>query len=365
MAIEQRTDSLRTDSMEAFYDELAGKHMDALWRGRVAGTGTNGEPVVPYAPYRWAWTDIRPFVDRAAQLVRPGPDAERRVIQLIHPELTALRAASHTLTANVQLVLPGEIAPSHRHTTGAIRFIMEGTAAITIVNGEPVSMSPGDLVLTPGWCWHGHINQSEGPVMWMDCLDRPITVALRQALQEPYSDELQPATTPLGDSTARYGAGHLRPMGTHATSPISPLFSYPWADTERSLHELARFSSDPFDDVAFDYTNPLTGGHVMPTIGCRIQMLRPGVHTQAHRHSSVSVYHVFRGCGSSIVDGVQIDWEQGDFLTIPPFAWHEHLNPSSDEAVLFSTTDAPVLEALCLYREDAYTKTGGHQEVKA
>jgi gentisate 1,2-dioxygenase len=124
-------------------------------------------------------------------------------------------------------------------------------------------------------------------------------------------------------------------MGTHATSPISPLFSYPWADTERSLHELARFSSDPFDDVAFDYTNPLTGGHVMPTIGCRIQMLRPGVHTQ------------------------------GDFLTIPPFAWHEHLNPSSDEAVLFSTTDAPVLEALCLYREDAYTKTGGHQEVKA
>jgi gentisate 1,2-dioxygenase len=101
----------------------------------------------------------------------------------------------------------------------------------------------------------------------------------------------------------------------------------------------------------------------MPTIGCRIQMLRPGVHTRAHRHSYVSVYHVFRGRGSTIVDGLRIDWEQGDFLTVPPFAWHEHLNPGGDRAVLFSTVDAPVLEALCLYREEAYAERGGHQEV--
>ena len=107
------------------------------------------------------------------------------------------------------------------------------------------------------------------------------------------------------------------------------------------------------------------GGLVMPTIGCRIQMIRPGIHTKAHRHSAVSVYHVFRGQGASIVDGQRIEWAQGDFLTIPPFAWHEHLNESGEEAVLFSTTDAPVLEALCLYREDAYTKNGGRQVLQA
>lgn len=359
MAIDQH---IAADPMRDFYSDLAGMEMDALWRGAPPAGGT-GEPVAPYPPRRWRWRDIRPMMDRAAELVQPGPEAQRRVIQLIHPALGAARAASHTLTANVQMVLPGEIAPSHRHTTAAIRFIIEGTAAITIVNGEPVSMSPGDLVLTPGWCWHGHTSDADGPVLWMDCLDRPVVAALKQSLQQQFPAELQETTKSEGESSALYGAKHLRRVGVRPLSPISPVFSYPWAETERELYNLARFEGDPFDDVAFDYTNPLTGGHVMPTIGCRIQMLRPGVHTRAHRHSYVSVYHAFRGRGSTIVDGVQIDWEQGDFLTLPPFAWHEHHNAGSEPAVLFSTVDEPVLEALCLLREDAYQPNGGHQRV--
>jgi len=350
--------------MEEFFQELHHNNMDALWRGQPPRPG-DGEPRAPYPPCHWSWSQIRPYMDRAAALVNPGPEAERRVIQLINPALGAVRSASHTLTANVQMVLPGEIAPSHRHTAGAIRFIIEGTAAVTIVNGEPVSMSPGDLVLTPGWCWHGHVNQSDGPVLWMDSLDRPTTVALRQQNGEQYPDELQPATKPMGDSFDRFGNGHLRPMGVKLGTPISPLFSYPWAETEQALHRMARLEVDLFDDVAFDYTNPLTGGHVMPTIGCRIQIIRPGVHTSAHRHAYVSVYHVFRGRGSTIIDGAKLDWEQGDFFVVPPFAWHEHLNPGSDEAVLFSTTDAPIIDALCYAREDTYPRDGGHQQVTA
>jgi gentisate 1,2-dioxygenase len=262
------------------------------------------------------------------------------------------------------MVLPGEIAPSHRHTTAAIRFIIEGTAAVTIVNGEPVSMSPGDLVLTPGWHWHGHVNQSDGPVLWMDTLDRPLATALRQTLGEQYPDELQPATKPMGDSFGRYGAGHMRPMGMRASSPVSPLLSYPWAETERALRNMAKLDTDPFDDAAFDFTNPLTGGHVLPSIGCRIQMLRPEVHTRAHRHSYTAVYHVFRGSGSTIVDGVQIDWEQGDFVALPPYCWHEHVNRSNSEpAFLYSSIDEPVIEALNLLHEDAYAEHGGHQPV--
>lgn len=118
--------------------------------------------------------------------------------------------------------------------------------------------------------------------------------------------------------------------------------------------------------MAFQYTNPATGGHVLPTMGCWIQMLRPGVHKKAHRHTASAVYHVFRGHGSTIIDGVQIDWEEGDFIALPPWSWHEHVNRSaSDEVILFSTTDLPVMRSLNLFTEEVYEQTGGHQAVTA
>src|SRR5262249_7261158 len=134
--------------------------------------------------------------------------------------------------------------------------------------------------------------------------------------------------------------------------------------TERVLHAQDGLDVDPFDDIGFFYSNPATGGHVLPTIGCRIQMIRPGTHTRAHRHSTTTVHNVFRGRGSVIVDGVQMDYEQGDFFTLPPHCWHEHVNTSSEEVVLFATTDAPIIEALNLYREEPYPHNDGHQEVK-
>lgn len=352
---------MTADQMDAFYRDLARKKMDALWRGRPPARANTGV-VAPYPPCHWAWSDIRPFMDRASELVATGPDAERRVVQLINPALADLRSASHTLTANVQMVLPGEVAPSHRHTAGAIRFIIEGAAAVTIVDGEPVEMRPGDLVLTPGGCWHGHINETDGPMLWMDTLDRPLVAALRQMRQEPYESALQSRSKPKDYSTARHGAGHLRPVGARP-DPVSPLFLYRWADTEAALHRLAEVDEDPFDDIAFDYVNPTTGGHVLPTIGCRIQMLRAGVRTRAHRHASVSVYHVFRGAGATVIDGMRVTWKKGDFFIVPPHAWHEHHMPSGDDAVLFSTSDAPVLEALRLQTEEAYAEDGGHQPV--
>lgn len=352
---------MTSDRMDRFYRDLARKNMDALWRGRPPAR-PNQERTAPYPPCRWSWGDIRPFLDRAGELVATGPDAERRVVQLIHPALVELRSASHTLTANIQMVLPGEIAPSHRHTTAAIRFILEGAAAITIVEGEPIEMRPGDLVLTPGGCWHGHINESGGPMLWMDTLDRPLVTALRQVFQEPYGAALEPVTRPGGHAQVKYGAGGLRPVGAKAT-PVSPLFLYPWAETEAALGRLAAVEADPFDDIAFDYVNPSTGGPVMPTIGCRIQTIRRGVHTRAHRHSYVSVHHVFRGAGATVIDGQRLDWCKGDFFVIPPFAWHEHLNESDEDGVLFSTTDLPVLGALELLREDALEEGGGFQPV--
>jgi gentisate 1,2-dioxygenase len=350
--------------MEAFYKEINAKSFDALWRQHGPPTPGAADAAAPYKPHLWRWRDMEPFLYRAMELVKPSHEDQRRVLTLNNPNVLPMHGATHTISGAVQVVLPGEIAPSHRHTMAAIRFVMKGKGAVTFIDGEGCSMNPGDLILTPGWTYHGHINQGDGPMIWMDSLDVPLVSMLRQGLYEEYPDQLFPADRPVDDSLHRYGRGHLKPVWDKHEGPISPLLSFPWEQTERALRELAESDSSPFDDVAFEYTHPTTGGHVLPTIGCWIQMLKPAARTQAHRHSSVSVYHVFRGSGHTVIDVVQMEWEEGDFFAIPPYAWHEHHNPSkSDEAVLFSTNDIPVLEALNLYREQPYVEHGGHQPV--
>src|SRR5579871_1253691 len=251
-----------SEAMEAFYRQIGAKSMDALWR-RAMGGSRSPDPVAPYQPGYWSGKDIATFIQRAGELVQPGPDAQRRVLVLANPGVP-FGSATHTLFGNVQMVLPGEVAPSHRHTSSAIRFIMQGEGAVTIVDGEPVEMNPGDLVLTPGWSFHGHVSNSDGPVLWMDSLDSPLIASLRIGRSEQYPDDLQPATRPSGDSLNRYGGGHLRPKWQREASRFSPQLLYPWSQTEPALNQLARTEASPFDDVAFEYTNPTTGGPVMP-----------------------------------------------------------------------------------------------------
>jgi len=352
------------ERLEELYRELEPLQMEALWRVQGVDPAVRSEAGAPYQPYVWRWKELRALMERAGDLVRTGPEAERRVIILTNPGVAPSRSATHTLLANLQMVIPGDVAPTHRHTATAIRFVIEGSGASTIVDGEPVVMHPGDLVLTPAWSWHGHVNESDGPMFWMDGLDSPLIRSLRAGIQERYGEELQLPTKDAGDSMNRYGA-NLRPVWSAASSPASPLLQYPWPQTEEALHRLAKVDASPYDDVAMEYSNPLTGGHVLPTMACWIQMIRPGVHTQAHRHMNSVAYHVFRGRGATIIDGVRYDWAQGDFLALPPRCWHEHLNESAgEEAILFSITDTPVFESLNLQREEVYAERDGRQVVR-
>ncbi len=352
--------------MEDFYEEINARSLDALWRHRGGDPGRQ-KIQAPYAPSLWRWSVYRPYMDRAAQLVKPGPESHRRVLSLQNPTVEPIQTTTHVLNAAIQLVLPGEVAPSHRHTMAAIRWILEGNGALTFVDGEPCTMHPGDLILTPGWSWHGHQNPTDAPMLWMDSLDVPLIRTMRAGLYEESPDGFQDVTKPPDSSISRYGNGQMRPAWEKWTSPVSPMLSYPWTQSEKALRHLASMGeASPYDDVAFEFINPATGGAVLPTLGCWVQLLRPGIHTQAHRQSSVAIYQVFRGRGATIVDGVQIDWEQGDVFALPPYAWHEHRNDSkSEEAVLFSTNDIPFRNAINLYFEDEYTEHGGHQEVVA
>jgi len=275
---------------------------------------------------------------------------DRRAIALANPGQGGLPYATSTLWAAVQWLNGREVAPAHRHTSQAIRFIIDGAGSYSTVEGDKVFLERGDLVLTPPWMWHDHGSESDERAVWMDALDIPLNNFLDASFFEPYPSETQEITAQLNRSVLKYGIGQLRPAWERPSVGYSPLSTYKWADTERALENLASVEADPFDDVVLEHT----GGPVMRSFSCWVQLLRPGVHTRAHRHTGSWVHLAFEGHGETIVDGVRHAWGPGDMFVVPSWAAHEHVNTSADErAILFSVHDTPLLEALDKYRVEA------------
>jgi gentisate 1,2-dioxygenase len=345
----KRSDIVSSEQeLNAFYQDLEKLNATPLWTQHRAATA---EPQSKAAPCVWHWRDLRPQAMRATELVGTQ-QAERRVLILTNPGASAM-SATNTITANIQVVMPGEIARAHRHTPAALRMVIESKGGYTAVNGEKLPMLPGDLILTPNWTWHDHANDTDEPMIWLDGLDAPIVRMLEAGFQEPYEGEAQPVGEGFGKSLNKYGSAGLRPAWEAApTGGSSPLWRYPYTEAKAALEKLAaQGESSPFDGVILEYTNPVTGGPAMTTMGCYIQLLRPGERTRSHRHTSNASYHVVEGEGYSIVGGQRLDWEDKDVFVTPIWTWHEHVNTGNRPAILFSHTDIPVMRALDLYRE--------------
>jgi gentisate 1,2-dioxygenase len=342
-----------------FYQETDRRHLIPLWN--VTARLLPPEPQSRVQPYMWKWADLRRLAYRAGELVPIERGGERRVLGLVNPGLGGKYAATQTLWAAVQIVKPGETAPAHRHTAAAIRFIIEGDRTFTNVNGDKCVMGRGDLVLTPNWTWHDHGCESDSPMIWMDGLDLPLVGDLDAVFFEPFPREKQ-AVAQINESERKFSGPHLSPTWEEPKQNYS-LLNYKWAPTYEALKRVGEGPASPFDDVCFEYLNPNTGGPVLPTIGCYVQMIRPGIHTQAHRQVNSAVYHVFEGRGFSVINGKRFDWEKGDFFVVPTWAWHEHANESQEEAILFSVQDTPVMKALGLYREECHRENQGHQKI--
>jgi gentisate 1,2-dioxygenase len=286
------------------------------------------------------------------------------VLGFLNPALPGRYGATPTLWAGFQYLLPGEVAPAHRHSPAAIRFVIRGEGAFTTVDGDKCLMGRGDLVLTPPWTWHDHGHEGAEPMIWLDGLDLPLVAEMEATFFEPFDGDAQPVAKPVGDSESRYGLGQLRPTWERWTGAHSPLLAYKWGPTEAQLRRLATIGASPFDDVAMEYINPNTGGPLMPTIACWIQLLRPGVRPRAHRHTGSAVYFAFEGQGTTVIDGQRFDWRAGDLFVVPSWAWHEHASADGPGgAILFSVHDTPVIQALGLYREQAHPD--GHQPVRS
>jgi gentisate 1,2-dioxygenase len=341
-------------ALDRLNDELDGLNLEGHWRLEGA---MNPEPK-PWASARlWQWRDIRRVLLKAGEITEIEGNASRRTVRLCTPGLRE-KWATQTIHASFQLVKPGEVAEAHRHSMGALRFVVEGGGAYTNVDGEKFYMAEGDLILTPGWTWHDHGNESSGPIIWLDGHDAPLTGRLNAMFYERYPAPQQVVSHDDNFSRRRHGA--MRPIKLVA-SKYGSSCSYKGVEARRLLNEMTSDDWDPHEGFALDYVNPVNGGPTLPSICCRLQRLPPGTETVGQRHTSSRIYQVVSGSGETRAGPEILKWEKGDAFVIPGWTWYEHANRASDDAVLFCMNDEPVLSALSLLRSeyrDVNTKSG-------
>jgi gentisate 1,2-dioxygenase len=352
-----------TPELLEYYKELDGYHTGALWT--VANKIEPWEPKSQSVPVLWRYAELREKVLRSVDLVTPEK-AGRRVIYFNNPGRTDVSAAVGWIYAGLQVMHPGEKATAHRHSASAIRFIMEGTGAYTVVDGHKMTLGRNDFVLTPNGTWHEHAVEDTGsPCIWQDGLDIPFVNALEANFFEVHPNLTEPVAYPVDDMTKTWGNPGLTPGGGTWDKGYSPMFKYEWDRTYEALEKYSAASDpSPFDGTLLEYVNPTNNGPVMKTLGASMQRLAPGQVTKAHRHTGSSLYQVAKGAGYSIINGQRFDWSERDIFCVPSWAWHEHGNASpTEDAVLFCLNDLPVIRALGLYREEAFGENNGQQHL--
>lgn len=338
-----------TADRKAYYARLRPNNLAPLWE--VLHDLVAPEPNAPLQPALWRYDDIRPVLMESGTLIT-AKEAERRVLILENPALPGESRITTSLYAGLQLVLPGEIAPAHRHSQSALRFVLEGSQGYTAVDGERTYMQRGDFIITPTWTWHDHGNDGDDPVVWLDGLDIPLVQSLDTSFAERYGEEAHPVTRPEGDALARYGAGML-PEGFESVRPVSPIFNYPYSRTRDALDTMRRTEEwDPNHGLKMRYINPVTGGSAMPTIGTAMQLLPKGFETAPYRSSDAVVFCVVEGTGTTRIGDESFDWGPSDVFVVP--SWRHHVHVADTDAVLFSFSDRPVQQVLGLWREDRH-----------
>jgi gentisate 1,2-dioxygenase len=318
-------------SLVNFGERVAGGHMVALWevmRGMLPP-----EPRPAAGAHHWRREAWRAPLLEAGSLIS-AEQAERRVLLLENPATPGEFRIASTLHAGLQLLLPGETAPPHRHSQAALRFVVEGSGAYTAVDGERVTMNPGDFILTPPFAWHEHGHPGAEPVIWLDGLDLPL-VRLLDTTFAQFSPERDPI------SPTRPAPRQSRPSAT---------FAYPYTAARAALTG----EVDPCLGIRRAYTDPATGGHVMPTLAAYLQRLPAGFRGERYRTTEALVFCVVEGRGRTTVDRLDgtaptFDWAPGDLFVVP--GWLAHRHEAGAESVLFAFSDAAAQQNLGLWRE--------------
>ncbi len=339
------------DLLRALYAQMQPESLFPLWEKLAALIPA--QPDSPAKVHKWAYERIREYLMRAGGLIS-ATQAERRVLILENPGLPGSSGITPSLYAGLQLILPGEVAPAHRHAQCALRFVLEGEGAYTSVDGERAIMSVSDLVLTPGGQWHHHGNASGQPMIWLDGLDIPTVRHFDASFAEKYASEEFPENAPAGDSLSRYGR-NLKPLRGRVADrrpTHQPLFHYPYAEWRASLEALASGGAmiDPQLGHALEFFNPADGGSIMATISAHVRLLPAGFESRDRRSTDGTVFVVVEGRGEVVIEGDRIPLYPRDILVVP--SWRASRFRADTELILFGYSDKACQEKLDLYREE-------------
>lgn len=311
------------------------------------------------APHLWRWDRLKALAAQAGNIVPVGRGGERRAIALANPALGGRPFATPTLWAAIQYLMPGENAPEHRHTQHAFRFVVEGEGVWTVVNGDAVRMSRGDFLPQAGWNWHAHHNAATEPMAWIDGLDIPFSYYTESQFFEVGREKIslaEQATPAFSQSERLWGHAGLRPASATAALPATPLLAYRWVDTDRALTDQLALEAEGCiatlspGHAAVRFTNPTTGGDVLPTLRTEMHRLRAGARSLVRREVGSSVFQVFDGRGSISVGERTWSVARGDLFVVP--SWQPFtVKASGDTSLdLFRFSDAPIFEALHAHR---------------
>ena len=337
---------------EAYYRRVGALALSPLWTTRLVPPSPADQ--VKARPHLWDYDNVvRPILLESGPLIT-AKEANRRVLTLENPGLDGSHRILESLYAGLQLILPGEVAPAHRHSPSALRFIIEGAGAYTAVSGEKSVMHRGDFIITPSMTWHDHGHEGTEPVVWLDGLDIPMLGLFGPMFFENYGGERYPERRPSGDSQARYGA-NMRPVNERWDKPESPIFSYPYARSREALEDLRRNREwDPSAGLKLEYIDPTRGGSAMPTISTFLQLLPKGFSGATYRSTENTVYAPIEGRGRVIIgangDAQAIAWKPRDIIAIP--CWMPYRFEADEDATLFSFSDRVAQQKLGIWREE-------------
>jgi gentisate 1,2-dioxygenase len=337
--------------LEALYRQMEPEGLFPLWEKLAALVLSR--PNSPARVHKWSYPRARDYLMRAGTLISAS-QAERRVLILENPGLPGHSGITPSLYAGLQLILPGEIAPAHRHTQCALRFVIEGEGAYTSVDGEKAVMHPFDLVLTPGGQWHDHGNPTTTPMIWLDGLDIPTVRHFDASFSEKYAEEQFPEAAPADDSLKVYGR-NLRPLRGRIADrrpAHQPLFHYPYQEWRAALDALAA-RDGPIDSHighALEFLNPANGGSIMPTISAHVRLFPAGFESRDRRSTDGTIFVVVEGRGTAVVEGEEITLDSRDILVVP--SWTTSRFRARDQLVLFGYSDKACQQKLSLYREE-------------
>ncbi len=351
---------------QRLYERMSPAGLTPLWE--VLHALVPRQPAVRTRPALWRWDEVKPFLDEAGRLIT-AEEAIRRVLILENPGWRGESKTTGSLYAGLQLILPGEVAPSHRHTQSALRFVVDGRGAYTAVNGERTVMERGDFIITPSWTWHDHGNDGDEPVTWLDGLDIPTIAFFEAGFAENGASRVQAVSRAQGSSLARFGMTMLPLTPETPFGPTSPVFCYPYRRSRDALAQVARHDAlDAVHGAALRYANPVNGGPAIPTIATRLQLLPPGFATRASRTTAGTVYSVVEGraritvtpSGTGATSGLpgatpapeRIEWSVGprDHFVVPP--WATLQIRADEETVLFAFSDEPMQQAAGIHRTE-------------